>query len=158
LKKKIKEVEIKNERILDKIYKAYNFKKKNAYTEEYIPSGADSPVVHYEHKNPGGYSGAMSLDAHSNKSDHSEKESKGLPKANDQLSRKSQKSQKYNYSLDNGKTDPNIGSSELESMRDPLAKQHHLRYTTSQIPAVGSRKKLMEELSQEKQYLEQELT
>jgi hypothetical protein len=150
LKKKIKEVEIKNERILDKIYKAYNFKKKSAYTEEYIPSGADSPVVHYEHKNV--YSGAMSLDAHSNKSDHSEKESKVLPKANDQLSRKSQKSQKYNYSLDNGKTDPNIGSSEMESM---LPKQHHLRYTTSQIPVVGSRKKLMEELSQEKQYLEQ---
>jgi hypothetical protein len=103
----------------------------------------------------------MSLDAHSNKSDHSEKESKLLPKANDQLSRKSQKSQKYNYSLENGKTDPNITSGEFEPIRDN--KQLHLRYTTNQTPSgypqsftsVGSRKKLVEELSQEKQYLEQ---
>lgn len=47
LKQKIKEVENKNEKIIEKIHKAYNFKKKNAFTEGYLGGADTSPVIHF---------------------------------------------------------------------------------------------------------------
>jgi hypothetical protein len=49
LKKKIKDVESKNERIIENIHKQYDFKKK-PHTAEHMPE--TSPIVHYEHLKP----------------------------------------------------------------------------------------------------------
>ena len=48
LKGKIREVEDKNEKIIDKIHKAYNFKKKSGFVGEYL--GQTEPIIHYENK------------------------------------------------------------------------------------------------------------
>lgn len=48
LKQKIRSVENKNEKILEKIHQAHNFKKKNLYLESSLGDPQSTHVIHYD--------------------------------------------------------------------------------------------------------------